>query len=110
MSATVRLKNGQTLQVEASEIDVTPATEPDEAWSFTDKKGHVHTWASATWTNRGTPGDVDSWDSSSYCSLCGEQIHPGMRAIDGRRYIYGPTLYMLDGEPITREQAEALIG
>ena len=105
---TYRLKNGQTLQATSYSIDATPAAEPDPAWAFTDKKGHVHTWVSGTWENYRPPEDVDDWIPYSYCKLCSEHVRPGMRP--GRRQVIaGPVEYYLDDDPITKEQAEALL-
>ena len=108
MIATVRLKNGQTLRVVRNDIDVTPMQEPDPAWVFTDKQGHVHTWTSRTWEYYEPDEDVDDWEPYSYCKQCDELVYPQIRTAQ-RQFIYSPTLYLLDGESITKEQAEALL-
>ena len=105
-TVTYRLKNGQTLSVVRNDYDITPATEADPAWVFTDKKGHVHTWTSRTWIHYEPDEDVDDWTPYYYCSLCGEHVHPQTRAAQ-RQFIYSPTLYLLDGESIPKEQAES---
>jgi hypothetical protein len=101
----------------------------DEAWRFTDGSGHEHAYV-------GKPREpIDHYPTLAYapgpsyycgecgdehedyavshyeCRICGEVIEPGSREPRDPEamYLTHQALY-LNGEPITRERAEALVG
>jgi hypothetical protein len=108
-----------TLRVETDMIDVTSnLPRPDKAWTYTDRAGHDHRW------DHGYPtlvvvdeetywcedcGDEHT-DSHYECPRCGEEIRPGLVGPSlHREYIPGRTEYLLNGEPISEDEARRII-
>lgn len=70
-------------------IDVTPRSEPNPDWSYTDPKGHVHTYTSGTWKYVEDHPATDEYPASSHheCKKCGARVVPGTRSVRFRQYI-----------------------
>lgn len=122
MSATFQLPDGQVLEMWSDPIEVTSnSPRPDPKWSFTDEHGHTHTWESGTWHRvQDDPDEPPFWfdvdgeehnaPSHTECKLCGEHVHPGTRGPSAfREFIPGPLHCTLNGQPISREEAVALV-
>lgn len=120
--ATFRAPAG-TLEIHTEQIDVTSALPyPDKRWTYTDQQGHDHYWregyptltwivdSSETYWCEDCGEEHERTEGHYECPLCGETIAPGLCPPDTfRRFAPGRTSYTLDGQPITKEQAEAII-
>lgn len=124
MSATYTLPDGSKLEMWSDPIEVTSnGPRPDPSWLHTDANGHEHRWVdgelpSLRWVvdeedyvvvEDGYPEEYPG--SGHYeCTQCFERVEPGMRGPSGfREFIPGPVHCTLDGQPISREDAQALI-
>lgn len=99
-------------------IDVTTIQEPDRSWRLTDSHGHVHRWvgcgdkAEVTTCNAKTI--IDGWyepDSpishiEYRCRECGDEVKPGWRATEFRRWIPGLPHFLIDGVEVTKSEYE----
>lgn len=111
-----------TLTIETDMIDVTTGLPgPDKAWRFTDANGHEHYWsADAYYPTLKVVVDRVWWcsdcndeheDDHLECKLCGEVIVPGtVGPSPFRTFAPGPRSAFLNGEPISPERADDLIG
>jgi hypothetical protein len=111
-----------TVEIRTEFIDVTSnLPQPDPAWTFTDTAGHAHAYAAdgadhyptliskygeVEWCNECEDTHADYL--GMFCRQCDEKIRPGTRTVFGRQYIRGRQEALIDGEPATIEQAEAL--
>lgn len=118
---TVLEHDGHVLEIITEMIEVTPMSEPDPRWTYTDDAGHVHmaaetddgrVWYSTLETYSEdhecdlTCGE-DGCPSYLGCRICGERISPRQRA--GRtRWIKGMTAYLIDGCHVDEAAARAL--
>lgn len=115
--------NGHILDVMCEPIEVTPLMPyPDPNWRATDSNGHEHSktcdgYPTLTWVvdypeyAAMEDGYLEEYPEQCHyeCSICGEVIVPGTTVDTFRRYIPGRMSYCLDGNPITRDEAEAFI-
>lgn len=108
------------LITEIEQIEVTSMSpRPDHSWRYTDRHGHKHYWRD------GYPTLARVLDETYWCSdcgdehtkshwecpLCGKHIEPGMIGPSMfRELMPGRTFYWLNGEPISAEQAQEIIG
>lgn len=114
-----------TLEIETEMIDVTSSLPyPDEQWTYTDQQGHAHRYSrqaagdyypTLAWVVDETYWCDDCQDEHTdghyECAICGEHIEPGLRGPDyARKYMPGRTSYYLNGESITKEQADEILG
>lgn len=119
MSAKINLGGGGELRIETDQIEVTSnLPKPDRSWRYIDAQGHEHYWRDG-WPTLVTVVEDTYWcadcndehdDTHFECPQCGEWISPGM--VEGgmfREFMPGRTSYYLDGQPITKEQAEEII-
>ena len=108
------------LTVEREVIEVTSSCEPDFTWAHTDEHGHEHRWA-GTWDKATTPtlrfivdfeGDEEMPDTGHYeCVACGDRV-PAPRTTPSpyKRYMAGVLHCTLNGEPISEQEARAMVG
>lgn len=113
---------GHSLTVEQEWIDVTAMSEPDPAWTYTDRGGHVHRAVKAGsdrvdyptldlqssdphWCWECQDTHVDHWWE---CPLCEEKIVPGSRMGQPRK-IPGMTTFMIDDEPVSPQAARDFV-
>lgn len=95
-----------------------PETKPDLKWEFVDAEGHFHSWVDL---ERTTEEVEEPWfcsdcheehtDSHLACRKCGETVIPGRRVSKPAgypHYITTEQYYLLDGEPISQEEFEAI--
>lgn len=92
----------------------------DATWTFTDAAGHPHhceyeaadhyPTLTVVLDARWWCGDCEDEheDLHRECRQCGEEITPG-RTGPGTKYIQGLLTCTLDGEPVSEEQAMALV-
>lgn len=108
------------LVIEREIIPVNYLSDIDAHWKFTDSAGHAHYCAyeaadhyptlrritDETWWC----GDCEDEHESTHleCRQCGEVIRPGATG-PGTKLIAGAITCTLDGEPVTREQADQVI-
>lgn len=117
---TVMEYQGRRLEIEVERIEVTTALpQPDPRWTYTDHAGHGHAYGSKTqpyptlvrrqsepyWCPDCQDEHTDSWLE---CPLCGEKIQPGTYVDTSPQYIAGPTSYLIDGRPASKEEGDAL--
>ena len=69
--------------------DVTSHSEPVPDWSYTDPKGHVHTYSSGTWHYVEDDPGTDEYPSRGHheCKECGAHVKPGRKSTEFRQYI-----------------------
>ncbi len=117
------LKDGRVLTAETERIETTSlGPRPDPSWSFTDTQGHDHHWddgyPTLTWVQDQEDytvvedGELESYPGWGHyeCSICGEEIRPAQRGPSPfRSFMPAATRYCLDGEPITEDEARALL-
>lgn len=108
------------LVIEREIIPVNYLSDIDANWMFTDAAGHVHHCEYEAADHYPTLRRVtdDTWwcedcedeheSTHLECRLCGEVIRPGTTG-PGTKYIAGMITCTLDGEPVTREQADQVI-
>ena len=119
MTSEIHTPSG-TLRVEREVIEVTSnAPRTDEAWTYTDERGHEHYWRDGYPTLQWVTEDTywcsdcdDEHDDGGHweCRECGETVEPGMRPPSMyREFMPGPTSYFLNDEPVTAAQARAFI-
>lgn len=114
--------DGKVMVASTAMLDVTAIREPDPDWTWTDRAGHEHhakgddqghvmyptlnvVNAAAHWCYNCQDVHPAVW---FVCRECGEETLPGVR--DGQpQVIKGPTVYMIDDDEVTREQAEEFI-
>lgn len=115
---------GRTLEIEQDRISVSTALpQPDPNWTYTDQAGHQHEYGtSGAVTNRyptlvlreGEPywcsdcqdEHTDTWLE---CPLCSEKITPGTYIDTSPKYLPGLTSYLIDGQPASKEEGDALL-
>ena len=76
-------------------LDVTPLTEEDPKWEYTDKAGHRHHYVHHRNGTLGFPRTLkivktDSLfdgDEDSFCRKCGEEIEPGIKGVTTHQYL-----------------------
>jgi hypothetical protein len=114
--------DGRTLEIDTERIDVSTALpQPDPNWTYTDRASHTHTYgqpgertyptlelrtSEPYWCAECEDEHTDTWFE---CPLCGEKIDPGTRIDTSPKYIPGLTSYRIDGQHVTKEEAEALL-
>lgn len=116
MSTTTITGAFGTLRIERAMVDVTSsAPRVDRAWTHTDEQGHEHRWNDGWPTLRWVvdePAD-DEFPAEGHweCAACGENVNPGMRPAPPFRELIpaGPIDYYLNDEPITEDEARALV-
>lgn len=114
---------GRRLEIEVERIEVTTGLpQPDPNWSYIDHAGHEHAYGQPGpfrdryptlveragepyWCDDCDDEHVDTWLE---CPLCGEKIAPGTYVDTSPRYIAGPTSYLIDGQPVSKEEGDAL--
>lgn len=115
--------NGHTLEIHCEQIEVTSNVPyPDPNWRFTDTAGHEHAltdggYPTLRWIvdvpehTQMEDGYLEEYPEQGHyeCASCGEEILPGTTVDMSRRYIPGLIECYLDGQPITRAEAEAYI-
>src|SRR6266498_3585504 len=113
MQSEIRNKSGDVLSTDTELIDVTSIFGgyiPDKDWQHTDNKGHVHFYSD---TEDHYPTlKMRHW--SYFCKQCGQTIEPGTKPDPKHpagvtEYTAGPTYYYLNGNPITKEEAERIL-
>lgn len=119
--ATVMQHQGHTLEIETDTIEYSTALpQPDPKWTYTDRAGHGHAYGGSSnpyptlarkhgepyWCADCRDEHVDEWLE---CPQCGEKITPGTYIDTSVRRMPGLTSYLLDGRPITKEEAEAFL-
>jgi hypothetical protein len=102
---------GKRFRVERDKVDVTPMSEPDPAWRFTDSHGHEHAWVNEEVPTLRTIVDYEGGDEFPSvwhyeCVLCGDTVRPGLRAVTERRYALGLTHCYIDDVPVSNEEFE----
>lgn len=115
---------GRVLEISTEQIRIdTMAPEPDPFWASTDAAGHEHfaslaredmityptlktVTGEADWCEDCEEPHTDSW---FVCRQCGEKIWPGTRTPSSPRYIPGRTEYLIDGEPVSEDEARAFV-
>jgi hypothetical protein len=115
-------KDNHTLEMRREAIEVTSnLPQPDPDWKFTDAAGHKHhhgtdpmdRYPTLVWEHTGSHWCEDCRDDHVkghyICRLCREEVVPGTKIDNWRKYIPGMVEYLLDGEPISKEEAEAFI-
>lgn len=110
--------DGRVLRVTRDVIRVDYLSDISASWKFTDAAGHVHHCEYDAADHYPTLREISdgTWwcadcrdeheDSHLECRLCGEQVTPGMTG-PGTKWLPGLTEYLIDGEPVTPEQAQA---
>lgn len=91
-----------------------PQLDPD--WEQVDEAGHKHSGDNLYKTLREVEDETywcsdcrdDHTDSHLECKKCKQEIHPGTRA-PRPEFIQGVLTITLNGEPITEEDAKALV-
>lgn len=114
---------GRTLEIEQDRISVSTALpQPDPNWTYTDHAGHQHAYGTdGSVTDRyptlalrkGKPywcadcqdEHTDTWLE---CPRCGEKITPGTYIDTSPKYLPGLTSYLIDGQPVSKEEGDAL--
>jgi len=107
---------GRTLRIEVEEVEVTSnAPRTDEAWTYTDQRGHEHYWRDGYPTLRYVVDETywcgdcrDEHTEGHYeCLECGEHITPGMRPPSMvREFMPGLKSFYLDDQPVSVEEAQ----
>lgn len=113
--------SGITIDYYANPIDVTPMRIPDMHWSYTDSAGHVHRWEGEDreWGDGATVPtvrwvvDVEGDDEypergHNECRQCGERINPAWRSPATRRWVPGLQEFLVNGTPVSKEDAETI--
>lgn len=109
--------------METEVVEVTSySPRPDEAWRYTDQRGHEHYWRDGYPTLREIVESVETYwcadchdehtDTRSHleCPLCGEEIIPGkVGPSPFREFAPGRTSYRLNGAPISEERYRQII-
>lgn len=118
--ATIMEFEGRRLEIQVERIEVSTALpQPDPSWKYTDHHGHEHAYGTQqdpypTLTRRESEPywcadcqdeHTDSWLE---CPLCTERITPGTYIDTSPQYIAGPTSYLIDGRPVSKEEGDAL--
>lgn len=112
---------GKVMIASTAMIEVTAITEPDPDWTWTDQAGHKHVTVEDEGAVRYPTLEVVS-SAASYCSGC-QDVHPEIwfecrecheRTLPGvrpgqRRLIRGMTIYMIDEDEVTEEQASEFV-
>lgn len=121
MPTTITLPNDQVLEVEHSGQWVqTALPQPDPTWRTRDANGHEHAYADQPdhyptlkrehgetyWCGDCDDEHQDSW---LVCRLCGERVDPGTVIDTTPQWLPGPSAYLLDGMPISKEQGDELV-
>lgn len=110
---------GKTLIASTAVIETVAISEPDPSWVWTDDAGHEHhaTESAEGYVTYPTLEVVNSaakWCQSCQdvhpevwfeCRQCRQKTLPGIRS-GLPRMIAGPTIYMIDDDEVTRDQAE----
>jgi hypothetical protein len=111
---------GRVLTVTNESHRVDYLSDIDANWVFTDGAGHVHRCdydaADHYPTLRAVP-EGPYWcegcrdeheDTHLECRRCGEVIRPGMTG-PGTKWLPGPAEYLIDGVPVSQEQAAEFV-
>lgn len=125
MATTELHYQGRVLEVETERIEVTTGLpQPDPRWNHTDNALHHHRAERETedgpvryptlvrresepyWCDHCNDEHTDSWFK---CPLCGEKITPGTYIDTSPKYIKGPSAYLIDGQPVSASEGEALL-
>lgn len=110
-----------TLTVHRDYADVStmrPTYGRDDNWAYRDDAGHVHTYdadgGTPTLTRVAEEGyhcpdcrDFHDGDSHMECAECGEEVTPGTKVIReaGTQRLLTGEEFLIDGEPVTRDEA-----
>lgn len=103
-------------------IEVTAMSEPDPAWTWTDKAGHTHTAVEGEFGTVTYPTLEIVNGAYTYCPNC-RDVHPDIwfecrecrdKTLPGTRpgvdrMIPGPTIYVIDDQEVTKEQADEFV-
>jgi hypothetical protein len=128
MQSIIRNKlSGDEITTETEMIDVTtigPSLVADEHWQERDSKGHLHymdlngeypTLKTRHWGYFCYDCHDTHEEFAQVCKQCGETIVPGTKPDPKRpnsgfakEYTAGPTYYFLNGNLISKEEAERL--
>ena len=114
---------GRTLEIEQERVEVSTALpQPDPKWTYTDHAGHQHAYGTSGsvtdryptlvlresepyWCSDCQDEHTDTWLE---CPLCGEKITPGTYIDTSPKYLPGLTSYLIDGQPVSKEEGDAL--
>jgi hypothetical protein len=112
--------DGRTLRVISDMIRIDYLSDINADWKFTDAAGHEHhcdydaadryptlreVWDGTWWCDDCRD---EHEDTHLECRQCGEHIRPGMTG-PGTKWVPGLTECLIDGEPVTPEQAREFI-
>lgn len=115
---------GRSLEVRVERIAVSTALpRPDPNWTYTDHAGHEHAYTSHAadvilyrnlvlrtgepyWCPDCQDEHTDSWLE---CPQCGEKITPGTYVDTTPQYIAGQKSYLIDGQPASKAEGDALL-
>lgn len=119
------LPDGRTLDAHSEPIETTDlGAKPDPDWVHVDAQGHEHRYLDGQlptlryvvdeedYTVEDEDGYPEEYPGSGHheCTTCGEHVTPGTGSASGwQTFIPGPVTYLLDGQPITKDHAEALV-
>lgn len=88
--ATIR-RDGETVEVLYDYMDVTPRSEPNPDWSYTDENGHTHNAKSGTYAPVVYAEATDEYPSvwRYECKECSAHIPSGVmeRSVKFRQYV-----------------------
>lgn len=114
---------GHQIEVHREIIDVTRLSRPDTTWAHVDQAGHQHHWEpqgpycpetpysvpTLEWVVD-TPGTDEEPELGHYqCRVCHAPVTPGRTADNTRRFIKGPSSFIVDGHPTSREDLVQLL-